>query len=150
MFWDETPAFPMSSWQKLRFSGRLDLDLLRESLAAAALRHPLMTARVALVRGKPYWELRDKEPEKLTAMLREAVGGIPVFVPEIKDNPRAATREELAALFGPQARAAQSLEEAIASAAEAAGNAPVLICGSLYLLGDVFSLWPELLLPQNS
>ncbi|MBQ3387624.1 MAG: hypothetical protein IJG60_00250 [Thermoguttaceae bacterium] len=63
MFWDETPAFPMSSWQKLRFSGRLDLDLLRESLAAAALRHPLMTARVALVRGKPYWELRDKEPE---------------------------------------------------------------------------------------
>ena len=94
--------------------------------------------------------LRDKEPEKLTAMLREAVGGIPVFVPEIKDNPRAATREELAALFGPQARAAQNLEEAIASAAEAAGNAPVLICGSLYLLGDVFSLWPDLLIPQNS
>ena len=94
--------------------------------------------------------LRDKEPEKLTAMLRAAVGGIPVFVPEIQDNPRAATREELAALFGPQARSARSLEEAVASAAEAAGNAPILICGSLYLLGDVFSLWPELLHPQNS
>ena len=63
MFWDETPAFPMSSWQKLHFSGRLDLDLLRESLAAAVLRHPLMTARVALVRGKPYWDLRNTEPE---------------------------------------------------------------------------------------
>ena len=89
--------------------------------------------------------LRDKEPEKLTAMLREAVGGIPVFIPEIQDNPRAATREELAALFGPQARPAESLEAAIASAAKAAGSAPVLICGSLYLLGDVFALWPELL-----
>ena len=33
----------------------------------------------------------------------------------------------------------------IASAAKAAGSAPVLICGSLYLLGDVFALWPELL-----
>ena len=63
MFWDETPAFPMASWQKLHFSGRLDLDLLRESLAAAVLRHPLMTARVALVRGKPYWDLRNTEPE---------------------------------------------------------------------------------------
>ena len=89
--------------------------------------------------------LRDKEPEKLTAMLREAVGGIPVFIPEIQDNPRAATREELAALFGPQARPAESLGEAIALAAQAAGSSPVLICGSLYLLGDVFALWPELL-----
>ena len=78
-------------------------------------------------------------------MLREAVGGIPVFIPEIQDNPRAATREELAALFGPQARPAESLKAAIASAAKAAGSAPVLICGSLYLLGDVFALWPELL-----
>ena len=51
----------------------------------------------------------------------------------------------MAALFGPQARPAESLGAAIASAAKAAGSAPVLICGSLYLLGDVFALWPELL-----
>lgn len=89
--------------------------------------------------------LRDKGPEKLTAMLREAVGDIPVFVPEIQDNPRAATREELCALFGPQAQPAASLDEAIAHAAKAAGTAPVLICGSLYLLGDVFARFPELL-----
>ena len=89
--------------------------------------------------------LRDKEPQKLTAMLREAVGEAPVFVPEIKDNPRAAAKEELCALVGPQARPAESLDAAIAAAAEAAGNAPVLICGSLYLLGDVFARWPELL-----
>ncbi len=89
--------------------------------------------------------LRDKEPQKLTAMLREAVGEAPVFVPEIKDNPRAATKEDLCALLGPQARPAESLDAAISAAAEAAGNAPVLICGSLYLLGDVFARWPELL-----
>ena len=89
--------------------------------------------------------LRDKEPQKLTAMLREAVGEAPVFVPEIKDNPRAATKEDLCALLGPQARPAESLDSAIAAAAEAAGNAPVLICGSLYLLGDVFARWPDLL-----
>jgi dihydrofolate synthase/folylpolyglutamate synthase len=89
--------------------------------------------------------LRDKGPEKLTAMLRGAVGNTPVFVPEIQDNPRAATREELCALFGPQAQPASSLDEAILNAAKAAGNAPVLICGSLYLLGDVFARFPELL-----
>jgi dihydrofolate synthase/folylpolyglutamate synthase len=89
--------------------------------------------------------LRDKGPEKLTAMLREAVGDTPVFVPEIQDNPRAATREELCALFGPQAQPAASLADAIAHAASAAGDAPVLICGSLYLLGDVFARFPELL-----
>ena len=89
--------------------------------------------------------LRDKEPEKLTAMLRDAVGDAPIFVPEIVDNPRAATKEMLAELIGPQARIAESLDAAIAAAKEAAGSAPVLICGSLYLLGDVFSRWPELL-----
>ncbi|MBR6674019.1 MAG: bifunctional folylpolyglutamate synthase/dihydrofolate synthase [Mailhella sp.] len=94
--------------------------------------------------------LRDKAPEKLAAMLREAVGGVPVFVPEIKDNPRAATKEELCALLGEQARPAESLDAAISSAAEAAAGTPVLICGSLYLLGDVFSRFPELLAPQNS
>ena len=94
--------------------------------------------------------LRDKAPEKLAAMLREAVGGVPVFVPEIKDNPRAATKEELCALLGEQARPAESLDAAISSAAEAAAGTPVLICGSLYLLGDVFSRFPELLAPQSS
>ena len=82
-------------------------------------------------------------------MLREAVGGVPVFVPEIKDNPRAAAKEELCALLGEQARPAESLDDAIASAAGAAGKAPVLICGSLYLLGDVFARFPELLAPAS-
>ena len=41
-------------------------------------------------------------------------------------------------------------DSAISSAAEAAAGTPVLICGSLYLLGDVFSRFPELLAPQNS
>ena len=63
MFWDETPAFPMASWQMFRFSGKLDPDLLQESLRAAVLRHPLMNARIVLRCGKPYWEYRDDLPE---------------------------------------------------------------------------------------
>ena len=36
MFWDETPAFPMTSWQRFRFSGRVDPELLLDALRAAA------------------------------------------------------------------------------------------------------------------
>ena len=63
MFWDETPAFPMTSWQRFRFSGRLDPELLLDALRAAATRHPLMNARIELRRGKPYWRFDSAEPE---------------------------------------------------------------------------------------
>ena len=65
MYWDETPAFPMASWQRFRFSGRLDPELLLSALRAATARHPLMNARVELHRGKPYWQFDSAEPEIL-------------------------------------------------------------------------------------
>ena len=89
--------------------------------------------------------LRDKSPEKLASMLRDAVGEVPVFVPSIEDNPRAAQKEELAALLGQPAHPADSLVDALARAREAAGKKPVLVCGSLYLLAEIFAMWPELL-----
>ncbi|MBQ8172817.1 MAG: bifunctional folylpolyglutamate synthase/dihydrofolate synthase, partial [Mailhella sp.] len=69
----------------------------------------------------------------------------PVFVPAIEDNPRAAQKEELAALLGQPAHPTDSLTDALARAREAAGKKPVLVCGSLYLLAEVFAMWPELL-----
>ena len=65
MFWDETPAFPMTSWQRFRFSGRLDPGLLLDALRAAAARHPLMNARIELRCGRPYWRFDSAEPDIL-------------------------------------------------------------------------------------
>ncbi|MBQ4615889.1 MAG: bifunctional folylpolyglutamate synthase/dihydrofolate synthase [Mailhella sp.] len=93
--------------------------------------------------------LRDKEPEALAALLRRTIGKTSVFVPAIEDNPRAAQKEYLAALLGDPAHTAENLDDAVRQATEAAAGRPVLICGSLYLLGDVFTRWPELLTPQN-
>jgi len=93
--------------------------------------------------------LADKEPEKLIALLLKAVGKVPVFVPTIANNPRAAEGAFLASLIGEQARSTGNLTTAIDAAAKAASGRPVLICGSLYLLGDVFAMWPEMLQPQE-
>lgn len=42
MLLDDTAAFPMDSFRRLRFSGRLDRSLLREALEVTVRRHPLM------------------------------------------------------------------------------------------------------------
>ena len=89
--------------------------------------------------------LADKEPEKLTALVRRLAGTLPLFVPTIKDNPRAAGGSELAAMLGGTATAVPCIEDALSAAAKAANGKPVLVCGSLYLLSELFSLWPELL-----
>ncbi len=108
--------------------------------------------------------LADKDPEKLAAHLRSLATG-PVFVPRIKDNPRAMEPEALAGLIGLSAKAELNLESALREAVrhvllrhEVLGSAdpdtqaerlrncpPVLVCGSLYLLGELFALFPELL-----
>ena len=93
--------------------------------------------------------LADKQPEKLTSLVREVAGNAPLFVPTIKDNPRAATAADLVALLGKSATAEASLEDALAAAKKAAGAKPVLVCGSLYLLSELFTLWPSLLTPAR-
>lgn len=89
--------------------------------------------------------LRDKDPQALAARLQKTLGKTPVFVPTISGNPRAAQGEEIAALLGPAARPTQGTKAALDAAAEAAGGRPVLVCGSLYLLSEVYRLHPALL-----
>ena len=89
--------------------------------------------------------LADKQPEKLTAQVRQLAGGAPLFVPTIKDNPRAAQAADLAAMLGDSATAMPGLEEALSAAGKAADGRPVLVCGSLYLLSELFTIWPSLL-----
>lgn len=89
--------------------------------------------------------LADKEPEKLTALVRNLAKDLPLFVPTIKDNDRAAQGSDLAAMLGPNACSVPELREAMEKAKQAAGGKPVMVCGSLYLLSELFTLWPDLL-----
>lgn len=102
--------------------------------------------------------MRDKHPEKLIPHLRALSTG-QILVPEIKDNPRAMPAAELAKMIGLAATPVSDLAEAIRQASlsinerlpeERGQNTyeckhPLLICGSLYLLGDFFALYPEYL-----
>ncbi len=108
--------------------------------------------------------LADKEPEKLLPHLRALATG-PVFVPQIQNNPRAMQAEELAALIGLAATPtstlwealdlayksiAQRLPEELERGIEKEGGHPLLICGSLYLLGEFYALYPQYLSKEQA
>ncbi|SBV98356.1 FolC bifunctional family protein [uncultured delta proteobacterium] len=104
--------------------------------------------------------LEDKNPAEMAAHLRVLATG-PVFVPPIQGNPRALEPEQLARAIGLAAVPATSMADALARArehvaaympVEAAAHPerhPVLICGSLYMLGDFFALRPDCLEPPT-
>lgn len=104
--------------------------------------------------------LEDKNPAEMAAHLRVLATG-PVFVPPIQGNPRALDPEHLARAIGLAAVPATSMADALARAREhvaaympeeAAAHPerhPVLICGSLYMLGDFFALRPDCLEPPT-
>ena len=100
--------------------------------------------------------LEDKNPAEMASHLRVLATG-PIFVPPIGHNPRALPPDELARIIGLNARPVTSMAEALRSATEHVATRlseetsayperhPVLICGSLYLLGEFFTLRPEYL-----
>ena len=89
--------------------------------------------------------LADKEPENLVVPLLGFAADLPLFVPTIRDNPRAAAGTELLPLLGENARAVPGVAEALEAASRAANGRPVLVCGSLFLLAEVYALYPDLL-----
>lgn len=102
--------------------------------------------------------LEDKLKTDLIPHLRVLATG-PIVVPPIPGNPRALPPDKIAENIGLAASPAPSMEGAIQKAAahiaaylpeEAAAHPerhPVLICGSLYMLGDFFTLRPDCLTP---
>lgn len=100
--------------------------------------------------------LEDKVPADMAAHLRVLSTG-PVFIPPIPGNPRAMPPEDMARAVGLAATPVACMAEALEMAArhvadympdEAAAHPerhPVLICGSLYMLGDFFALRPDCL-----
>lgn len=117
--------------------------------------------------------LGDKDVDAMLPILLQAAQGAPFFVPTIQDNERAMLGDELAARlrglgaracgYGRLSQALAALREArggMDAAQGAAGSHPlpphplqdgsqptagelVLVCGSLYLLGEWFTLFPE-------
>lgn len=99
--------------------------------------------------------LADKDVSDMLPFIRRIAGNAPIFVPTIQDNERAMSGEDLARLLAEgrgdaSTRAAQRLSLALGEASELAPpdeaqKRPVLLCGSLYLLGEFFILHPEAL-----
>ena len=100
--------------------------------------------------------LEDKTPAEMATHLRVLATG-PIFVPPIAGNPRAMKPEDLAEAIGLAASPVADMAEALArarehiasymatEAADCPERHPVLICGSLYMLGDFFALRPDCL-----
>jgi len=83
--------------------------------------------------------LRDKNVEQLIDMVRDFCPEN-VFIPDIIENPRAMPRQELAALFGKPAVPLDDTAKYLRRLKQE--EAPVLVCGSLYLLGEIYAAFP--------
>jgi dihydrofolate synthase/folylpolyglutamate synthase len=95
-----------------------------------------------LTEGRPlailFGAMADKDVPAMLDQLRP-LGAPPVFTQ--MGTPRAMSAVELARLWGPGSRAISSLPDALQGARLLAGrNGAVLVCGSLYLAGDVLRL----------
>ena len=100
--------------------------------------------------------LADKDVDTMLPLAAEMALGIPLFAPTIQDNERAMGGDELAerltkliarrpgpSFIRPLPRLSVAFEEVAALPAPAIPDAPVLVCGSLYLLGEFFTLRPQ-------
>jgi dihydrofolate synthase/folylpolyglutamate synthase len=123
---------------RFRRHGRVLVDGAHNPMGLTALCEALEGAGERFDR-LVFQAMRDKSQDPdILARLRRLAGE--VVIPRL-DLDRACDPQELAASFGPGARVAPSL----ASALETDG--PVLVCGSLYLVGAYYELHPEHLEP---
>ena len=81
--------------------------------------------------------LADKDYERMLSLLIPHAGAFVCLTP---DNPRALPAAELAAYLrqkGPRAEACTMAADGIRMALETAAGAPVVACGSLYMMGEI-------------
>lgn len=89
--------------------------------------------------------MQDKDLRNMIPVLRRLTSG-PIFVPELPRYERARPAAEIAAILGKTARPVEQVAEALDMAGRIAG--PVLVCGSLYLLAEVYKIHPQWLTPE--
>lgn len=88
--------------------------------------------------------MKDKILDDIIPQLLTLTDG-PLFLPPISDNERAMEPEALADAIGDRAKICASIGEALRQAKKVAQDKEVLLCGSLYLLGEFFTLRPKCL-----
>lgn len=106
--------------------------------------------------------LSDKNINDMLPIVCRIAGNSPVFVPTIQDNERAINAEELASRLQtcgkaqgqhmtiyPTQRLGLALQEVRSLSHSINEEHPVLLCGSLYLLGEFFTLYPWALEPER-
>ena len=84
--------------------------------------------------------LEDKDPDLLAGIVRE-MGAARILVPEIRGNPRAMPAKRLSGLLGKGARLLDDAPGYLSRLPRE--EAPVLVCGSLYLLGEIYTAFPQ-------
>ncbi len=95
--------------------------------------------------------MADKDIDSLLPLVLELADGMPILTPTIQDNERAVDGDELAHALNsltqhaPTAQGMPRLFTALETARGFFGKSdePVLVCGSLYLLGEFFTLKPN-------
>ncbi|WP_243311737.1 bifunctional folylpolyglutamate synthase/dihydrofolate synthase [Fundidesulfovibrio agrisoli] len=90
--------------------------------------------------------LADKDLEAMLPLAAALTPG-PILVPALAAHGRAMPPEELAARMGPRAEAVADAGEALERVRGMGGT--VLVCGSLYLLAEVYAVRPEWLEPAG-
>jgi dihydrofolate synthase/folylpolyglutamate synthase len=168
----ENAALALAAWMALARRYDWPADRVREGLEAAFIAgrlqiipagralpdllldgahnpHAFVALRVALreldigPRAVIFSCLADKDVDGMVPLALDLAKGAPVLVPPLSVATRAAPSERLAAAFGPTARVVPSLEAALAAVRDTSPQAPALMCGSLYLLAEFFTLHPE-------
>ena len=145
--WDLSDGALRDGLARTRWPGRLEvidrhpIVLVDGAHNPAGLERSLATVRT-LAKGRPlvivFGAMKDKDLPAMLAQLRTM--DTPVIFSAI-DWHRAAAPAHLAKQFGAQAEVASSAKEAITRARERAGaNGLVLVCGSLYLVGEAITM----------
>jgi dihydrofolate synthase/folylpolyglutamate synthase len=106
--------------------------------AGAALRELIGAGRLVVV----FAMLSERDPVQLLAALRTLAPDHAVFTEPASAAGHAVPAEELCSIFGAGSSFAVPAAEAVARASELAGaEGNVLVCGSLYLVGEVLDAW---------
>ncbi len=84
--------------------------------------------------------LQDKEIRPMAEMIMKFPQAN-ILVPDMGFSPRGINRQDLLDLLGEEARELDDVQGFLGRAET--GDGPILVCGSLYLLGYVFELFPE-------
>lgn len=169
--WSTTEALMEQGFSQAFFAGRFQrLPPTAETppllLDGAHNPHGLKALEKTLADVRPgaiiFSCLADKNINDMLPSLCRIAGNSPIFVPTIQDNERAINADELASRLRTYSKAqgqhisvystqrlGLALQEIKRLQHPITEEHPVLLCGSLYLLGEFFTLYPWALDPKS-